>query len=194
MSSQITVAARISTPYGWLYLGQGTQYRLGAGSFENQQTTFRRSEVQSPYVEGTFVINALRENVTESLDVIVEERPNLGTADAVRALGAALSQVRYAVQVQIRRDIWTWQAYAADHTVQTKREFVHARLAQVQAEIPRDPNVTYERAELTYEELASADLSNAELAQYLLSYAQLQAGPDVLPITAQVAWPVPEVQ
>lgn len=194
MSSQITVAARISTPYGWLYLGQGTQYRLGAGSFENQQTTFRRSEVQSPYVEGTFVINALRENVTESLDVIVEERPNLGTADAVRALGAALSQVRYAVQVQIRRDIWTWQAYAADHTVQTKREFVHARLAQVQAEIPRDPNVTYERAELTYEELASADLSNAELAQYLLSYAQLQAGPDVLPITTQVAWPVPEVQ
>lgn len=194
MSSQITVAARISTPYGWLYLGQGTQYRLGAGSFENQQTTFRRSEVQSPYVEGTFVINALRENVTESLDVIVEERPNLGTADAVRALGAALSQVRYAVQVQIRRDVWTWQAYAADHSVQTKREFVHARLAQVQAEIPRDPNVTYERLDLTYGELASADLSNAELAQYLLSYKQLQAGPDVLPITTQVAWPVPEVQ
>lgn len=194
MSSQITVAARISTPYGWLYLGQGTQYRLGAGSFENQQTTFRRSEVQSPYVEGTFVINALRENVTESLDVIVEERPNLGTADAVRALGSALSQVRYSVQVQIRRDVWTWQAYAADHTVQTKREFVHARLAQVQAEIPRDPNVTYERVELTYEELASADLSNAELAQYLLSYRQLQSGPDILPITNQVAWPVPEVQ
>jgi hypothetical protein len=194
VSSQITVAARISTPYGWLYLGQGTQYRLGAGSFENQQTTFRRSEVQSPYVEGTFVINALRENVTESLDVIVEDRLNLGTADAVRALGTALSQVRYAVQVQIRRDVWTWQAYAADHTVQTKREFVHARLAQVQAEVPRDPNVTYERLDLSYGELASADLSNAELAQYLLTYKQLQSGPDILPITTQVAWPVPEVQ
>lgn len=194
MSSQITVAARISTPYGWLYVGQGTQYRVAAGSFENQQTTFRRSEVQSPYVEGTFVINALRENVTESLDVIVEDRPDLGTANAVRALGTALSQVRYAVQVQIRRDVWTWQAYAADHTVQTKREFVHARLAQVQAQIPRDPNVVYERLDLTYGELASADLSNAELAQYLLSYRQLQSGPDVLPITTQVAWPVPEVQ
>lgn len=193
-SSQITIAARISTPYGWLYLGQGTQYRIAAGSFENQQTTFRRSEVTSPYVEGTFVVNALRENVTETLDVIVEDRPTLSLPDAVRALGAALCQVRYSVQVQIRRDIATWQAYAADHTVQTKREFVHARLAQVRAEIPRDPNVTHERAVFTYNELESMDLSNAELAAYLLTYRQLEGGPEILPITTQVAWPVPEVQ
>lgn len=191
--SKVTVAARISTPYGWLYLGQGTQYRIAAGSFENQQTTFRRSEVQSPYVEGTFVINALRENVTETLDVIVEDRARLPLVDAVRALGTALCQVRYTVQVQIRRDIFTWQAYAADHTVQTKREFVHARLAQVRAEIPRDPHVVYETAPFTYEQLESIDLSNAELAQYLLSYRELQNGPAVLPITTQVAWPVPEV-
>lgn len=193
MSDQIIVAARISTPYGWLYLGHGTQYRIAAGSLENQQTTFRRSEVTSPYVEGTYVINALRENVTESLNLIVEPRNTLSLADATRAVGAALCQVRYTVQVQVRRDIWTWQAYAADHTVSTKREFLHARLAEVKAEIPRDPNVGHEMAPLTYGGLAEADLSNAELAEYLLSYRQLVNGPGVLDITTRVAWPVPEV-
>lgn len=193
MSVPIIVAARISTPYGWLYLGTGTQYRIAAGSFEDQRTTFRRSEVTSPYVEGTYVINALRENVTESLNVMVEDREALSLADAVRALGSALCQVRYSVQVQLRRDVWTWQAYAADHTVSTKREFLHARLAEVKAEIPRDPNVDYEESPLTYGGLAEADLSNAELASYLLSYRQLAGGPDVLPITGNVAWPVPGV-
>jgi hypothetical protein len=193
MSSQITVAARISTPYGWLYLGTGTQYRLGAESFGDRQTSFRRSEVSSPYVEGTFIINALRENVTETLDVIVEDREGLRLADAVAALTSALCQVRYTMQVQVRRDVWTWNAYAADHSVQTKREFVHARLAQVRAEIPRDPNVTYEYMTLTYQELADANLSNEELASYLLNYRQLAGGASVLPITEQVAWPVPEV-
>lgn len=191
----LIVAARISTPYGWLYVGQGTQYRIGAGSFENQQTTFRRSEVQSPYVEGTFVINALRENVTESLNLIVEPRLTLPLTDAVRAVGAALSQVRYTVQVQIRRDIFTWQAYAADHTVSTKREFLHANIAEVKAEVPRDPNVTLTRYEdVTYGDLVAADIANAELSQYLLSYAQLPLIPEVLAVTTRVAWPVPEVE
>jgi hypothetical protein len=193
MSATITAAARISTPYGWLYLGSGTQYRLGAESFADRQTSFRRSEVSSPYVEGTFVINALRENVTETLDVIVEDREALRLADAVSALTSALCQVRYTVQVQIRRDVWTWRAYAADHSVQTKREFVHARLAQVRAEIPRDPNADYAFVPPTYQELVDANLSNAELAAYLLNYRQLSGGPAVLPITEQVAWPVPEV-
>lgn len=193
MSSQITVAARISTPYGWLYLGAGTQYRLGAESFSDRQTSFRRSEVSSPYVEGTFVINALRENVTETLDVIVEDREGLRLADAVSALTSALCQVRYTMQVQVRRDVWTWSAYAADHSVQTKREFVHARLAQVKAEVPRDPHVSYEYVLPTYQELVDANLSNEELASYLLNYRQLAGGADILPITTQVAWPVPEV-
>jgi hypothetical protein len=166
---------------------------LGAESFGDRQTSFRRSEVSSPYVEGTFVINALRENVTETLDVIVEDREGLRLADAVSALTSALCQVRYTMQVQVRRDVWTWNAYAADHSVQTKREFVHARLAQVRAEIPRDPNVTYEYTSVTYQELADANLSNEELASYLLSYRQLAGGASVLPITEQVAWPVPEV-
>lgn len=193
MSATITAAARISTPYGWLYLGGNTQYRLGGASFEDRQTSFRRSEVSSPYVEGTLLINALRENITETLEVIVEERESMGLQDAVRALGVAFSQIRYVVQVQLRRDLWTWNAYAADHSVQTRREFVHARLAVVRAEIPRDPHDTYELVTPTYADLAAADLSNAELASYLLNYRQLAGGAAVLPITEQVAWPVPEV-
>lgn len=187
----VTTAARISTPYGWLYLGQGTQFRIAAGSFEDRQVSFRRSEVTNPFVEGTFVVNALRENVTETLSVWVEGTGDLGVADAVESLGVALSQVTYTMQVQLRADLYTWSAYASDYTVSTKREFLHARIAQVNAEIPRDPNAVRERVDLTYAGLADANYTNAQLAEYLLSYGQLQTDPTLFELTTQVAWPLP---
>jgi len=188
----VTVAARINTPYGWLYLGEGTQYRIAAGSFEDKQVSFRRSEVTNPFVEGTFVVNALRENVTESLSVWVEDRESLLLADAVESLGAALSQVTFTMQVQLRSDVYTWNAYASDYTVSSKREFLHARIAQVNAEIPRDPSVVRERVAFTYEGLADANYTNAQLSQYLLSYGRMAADPTLMNLTTQVAWPVPE--
>lgn len=190
--SAVLAAARISSPYGWLYLGQGTQYRIGAASFAEQSVTFRRSEVTSPYVEGTFVVNALRENVTETLEVYVEGRESLSVTAATRALGAALSQVSYTMQVQLRRDVFTWNAYAADHTVSTRRELLHARIAQVTAQIPREPAVAFSTASsISYEGLADANYTNAELAAYLISYGQLAADPALADLTEQVAWPVP---
>lgn len=196
MSGVIVAAARISTPYGWLYLGTGTQYRIAGAAFEDRQTSFRRSEVSSPYVEGTFVINVLRENVTETLEVLVEDREELSLPDAVGALSAAVSQVRYVVQVQLRQDLWTWNAYAADHSVQTKREFIHARLATVRAEIPREPRADYEAVPAGYVPdgpNVSADYSNAEIAPYLLGRGGAVSPETLSELTESVAWPLPEV-
>lgn len=193
MTGNVTVAARIGTKYGWLYVGEGTQYRIAAGSFEDQSVSFRRSEVTNPFVEGTFVVNALRENVTESLQVWVEDRPRLPLQDAVEALAAAVSQVSYVMQVQIRSDVFTWNCYAADYSVVTKREFIHARMAQVSAEIPRHPAHTRERLPVLYGDLADANLTNAQLAGLLLSYGQLPVDPATQELTERVAWTVPEV-
>ena len=190
--SRVLAAARISSPYGWLYLGDGTQYRIGAASFADQAVTFRRSEVSSPYVEGTFVVNALRENVVETLEVYVEGTEELSLTMATRALGAVLCQVNYTVQVQLRRDVFTWSAYAADHTVSTRRELLHARVAQVTAQIPRDPSVTHTLAPtLAYQGLADSNYTNAQLAAFLVSYGELAADPTLVDLTEQVAWPVP---
>lgn len=189
--SAVLAAARISSPYGWLYLGQGTQYRIGAASFAEQSVTFRRSEVTSPYVEGTFVVNALRENVTETLEIYVEGRESLSVSMATRALGFALTQVTFSVQVQIRDELVTWNAYAADHTVATRRELLHARIAQVTAQVPRDPHLEFEQVVTSTPGTVSADYSNAVLAQSLVGYGSGAPDPEVIATTSSVTWPLP---
>ena len=56
------ISARISTADDWLELNSGL-YRLHADSFADSSTSWRRDEVTNPFVEGSWTVNALRDNV-----------------------------------------------------------------------------------------------------------------------------------
>lgn len=123
----------------WIDCNDGETYVVAKGSFEDSDVQFRRDEVTNPFLEGKYTINALRENVTETLIVYVYGDTAAGLREAVTNLTDAFSQIRYRVEVDVNNSRRSWWCYAADYNIKTSIEFMHSNMAQVTIKIPRDP-------------------------------------------------------
>lgn len=138
MTDSLLVGCRITTSGGWIDLMK-PPYRLSADAFAEQQVSWRRSDVSSPFVEGSWTVNAVRENVTETLDVWVRCEDTSALAVAVEELLAALSQLNYGIELTFDNVRSFYQCYVADVAVKSPREFRFSRMAQVSAQVPRHP-------------------------------------------------------
>lgn len=143
MSVDLVVSCRITTQSGWLSVNEGI-YRLAASAFENEAVTWRRQDESNPFVEGTWTVNAVRENVTEKLDVWVRGANEAQTVAGIRALRDALSQLNFGVELVIDGVRRYFQCYVADVTVQRTQVFRASNMALVSAEVPRHPAFTEE--------------------------------------------------
>ena len=130
----------MTTPGGWLDL-MADPYRLAADAFADEMLTWRKQEVANPFVDGTWVVNATKENITSVVDVYVRTDSTLETAMAVKALREAFSQVNYGIEFLIDDVVYFYRCYVADYTVKTPREFRFSTMAQFTAQVPHDPNV-----------------------------------------------------
>lgn len=129
----------ISTPSGMLSLNTAP-YRLSGESFETSAQQHRRSEVSNPHVEGTFVINSVRDNVTTQVGVWVVTDTRALLVPAVRTLCEAFDQPQFTAQLVIDGVSQIWNCYASDYTIGSKREFIHATRARVDVQLIRDPH------------------------------------------------------
>lgn len=141
MSDELLVKARVTTASGWLDLMSGP-YRLTGDALVEQGYTWRRSDVSNPFVDGTWTVSAVRENVVENLDVWVRCDTTGELAVAVRELQDAFSQLNYGLEVTFDNVTYYYRCYLADITIRAPRELRFSRMAQVNASIPRHP--TYE--------------------------------------------------
>lgn len=141
--SELDVSAKIETPTGWLDLQDtGNGYSFEATSFSERAGTFRRQEVAGPFVDGTFVVSAVRENITESVAIYVRGDTHYVMRRRLNALVEAFSQLSYRMLVRFEDAAEYWDCLPADYTVSTQREFLHARLALFKANVPRMPATT----------------------------------------------------
>lgn len=129
----------VSTSAGILSLNNDP-YRLAGESFATESVTHRRTEVTNPHVEGTYIVNALRDNITTPVSVWVTTATRAELIPAVRLLCAAFDQVSFTSQLVIDGYAQFWNCYASDYTVTTSRELMHATRARVDVELVRDPN------------------------------------------------------
>lgn len=123
----------------WLDLNDRKVYRVAKGSFEESAMQFRREEIKNPFLEGAYTVNALRENTIETLVVRVMGDTTMDVTSAVTKLTDALSQTTFKMEVVLDNAKFSWNCYAADYTISTPVEMLHARMAMVKANIPRDP-------------------------------------------------------
>lgn len=140
----LDVLASIETPLGWLDLQDPDNgYELDGTAFADKAVSHRKIEVSSGWMEGTFVVRSVRENVSEAL--VVQVRGNTaGEFDArVKALTDALDQISYQVKVSFGTAEQTWQCTVADYSVATSREFRFSHYGVVKATVPRLPEPTY---------------------------------------------------
>jgi hypothetical protein len=125
----------------WLDINNGTSYKIGKGSFEESSTTFRRDEISSPFVEGKFTVNALRENVSEKLSVHVFGADTIAVQNNVTALINAVKSNQFLIQVTVGNAQQIWLCFASDYSVNTQLEYLHARRALVNVTVTRYPTV-----------------------------------------------------
>ena len=143
MNQEIDISVMIETPTGWLELeDEANGYTLGADSFASSATTHRKTEINSEWMEGTFVSRAVRENVTETVAVYVSGDTPHQLAMRLEKLTDGFNQLSYAIVVRSADIADTWSCWVSDYTVATKTEMRHATIAMVTATIPRLPGTT----------------------------------------------------
>lgn len=117
-------------------------YRLEATTREERQVSFRKQEVTSPFVEGSYLITAVRENVVENVSLYVYGDSQVQMDQRLEAVLERLEVPRYRMYWRSDGVEERWDCQAASYTVRTQREFQYAKMALVKAQIPRLPRIT----------------------------------------------------
>lgn len=139
--TDLAISCRLTTPNGWLDVNDGV-YRLAADAFGESATTWRRREASNPFVEGTWTVSAVRENMTEQLSVWVRGDYAEQTSAAVQELLDALGQRNFGLEVTFDGITRFYTCFVADARVLANGPMRVARMAQVIADIPRHPVYT----------------------------------------------------
>lgn len=117
-------------------------YQLEAGTRNEMGMTWRKEEVNNPFIEGSYLISAVRENVMETVNVYVRGIDHQAMDKAVQALLAAVENPRYTIAYGHTGITETWSCQTAQYSVGTQREYQLVNLALVKLQIPRLPRVT----------------------------------------------------
>ena len=140
----LDVAARILGPAGWIDLeDEANGYTLHDDFANSRSTTQRKTDTMGDWVEGTFTVRAVRENVTESVAVWVDAVTPYQLATKVEALTDALDQLAFQMEVRFGDSQETWQiVQPADHIEAYDKAYRFATMCLVRATVSRLPTLT----------------------------------------------------
>ena len=133
---------RMTGPDGWLNLDDHENYIVAAESFASSATTWRRNQVQSPYVAGKFTASAIPDQVTENVTVYVLGESQTELQINLANLIDAVSQIAFELQWSADNAVYIWQCDSADYTVDWIAANLYARQLSVKLQIPRNPTIT----------------------------------------------------
>lgn len=136
----VVIQAAVTTNSGPISLNSAP-YRLADGSFETEAVTHRKSTVTNPFLEGSYTLNSLRENIVIPVNVWVEAESMTEVKAATAALKAAFDQISFNTTVTFDDFQETWFCEASDYTVSTPKELLHSYRARVEVQLVRQPAV-----------------------------------------------------
>lgn len=135
----MNVSCRVSTASGSLEVNDGVTFRLASESSSNRAVQWRRQQVTSPFVHGSFTVSAVMDNVAEIISIYVYGATNTELREQLERLTDAFSQMDYTITWEIDGDAYAWRCSVADYQVDTRREFQHATMALVTFQVSRYP-------------------------------------------------------
>lgn len=107
------------------------------------QLTWRRREVRSPYVHGSTLVGAVKENLSITLQILVEGDDAEDLVSKMSLLLRAFEQPRYRVGITVDGASYEWYCQPADYQTNTDGSFRADHWRQhvqvVTFRIPRDP-------------------------------------------------------
>jgi hypothetical protein len=140
-SQSLALSVRLYVgPSTYIELNDNSTYRIADGSFENQAVTHRRKTAMSPYVEGTYVVSSLRENVTEQMNVYVMGKTSYATRSALTTLQTALEQPMFTIVRTINNWQTVWTCFASDYSMYSSKPLMMASMVRVDIQLQRSPS------------------------------------------------------
>lgn len=142
--TKLDLTCRISSPSGWLDLEDDDIYELHAEALNDRQVQWRKQQVTSPYVDGTYTTAAVKENVSEALSIWVRAADPLELATRIAQVTDALDQLTYTLMFRSNNYVEYWTAVEpADYTINMAHELRHAFRGIVRATVYRLPELTW---------------------------------------------------
>lgn len=134
-------AASVSRPelgLGDLNLNDHVNYYVAPGIFGGT-VSWRRQTVQSPWIEGTFTVGAVRDQVEDKFTVEVKGADQAGLQTNLQNLINAFSQSSFNVTVQLDTAYYTYACEASDYTIDWTNTRFMAKQVQVTFNLRRSP-------------------------------------------------------
>lgn len=139
--SEAIIHASVSRPelgLADLDLNDHVNYFVSAPIFGGT-VSWRRQTVQSPWVEGQFTVNAVRDQVEDKVVIEVMGGDQVTLQQNVQALIAAFSQSSFNITLQLDNAVNTYACEASDYTVDWTHTRWHNRQVQVSFSLRRSP-------------------------------------------------------
>lgn len=134
----LVVTCVLSAAAGPLDLEAGA-YELEKGSFEEISVSWRKSEVENRWVEGTYLTSAVRAQVVRPLNVWVTGTTRASYKAAREALVTALEQLSYTLSFGIDGESTTWRCQVADYAIREQQEYLFGFTGLIRAQVPTFP-------------------------------------------------------
>lgn len=149
-TNEATFTMSVSLDDGtWLDINDGNKYVVSGESLGISSVSFRKTEAQSPYIEGRFLIHAVKDMVEENIVVWVSGYPyNTNSSgqhqlrENIDALLEAFEQLSYTVKYTFGNSQVEWNCQTANYSVEFDRQYIHRLYVPVKLAVPRFPTVT----------------------------------------------------
>jgi hypothetical protein len=136
----IDLSVRISNPTGgWIELNDHVVFTVADGSFAEESVTHRRAEDTNPFLEGAYLINALRGNVTRPLNVYVEGQTHYDMEENLDRLKALVEQRQYQLARTVENAGRLFTCFASDYSTTSDRPLLFARKALLKVQLVTHP-------------------------------------------------------
>lgn len=128
----------------WVSLSDSIRFYVSPEDFGDKAQTNRRITASSPFYEGTYLIHAVRDNVTENLTVGVLGVSQNQVTENLLLLEEMISQPSFRIRLTMGDHVETWSCQTADYVTQRGHIMMHNTRAMMKMQVPRLPEVTYE--------------------------------------------------
>lgn len=139
--TDLTVSVLITTPAASTMELNADPYRAEASSRSTQQTAWRKVMATNPYVEGSYPVSAVKDNIVEQLSVYVTGSTSADLRAKLEALKACLDQLSYSIAWSVGGDVEYWKCFTAEYSMESSQPLQVARKALLKAQVPRLPTL-----------------------------------------------------
>lgn len=133
------VSVRVLEGIRWTELNDSIHYKVEGSSFNETSNTWRRTTVESPWIGGRFLTNAVPDTVEENLTIYVYGQDQVDVQDNIDHLVQVFSQFSYIMEFALDQNRAQYQCECADYSISRTREFIHNNMASMTFRIPRIP-------------------------------------------------------